>query len=90
MLRPDGFVRVDDLVRALALLSEQSADPAEQMKRPKLKGLDFAGLESIVKEDKKGRYLMRREPEDGGEWWIRANQGHSVMVRQRCSSGDSS
>ncbi|KAK4702047.1 hypothetical protein P7C70_g4180, partial [Phenoliferia sp. Uapishka_3] len=63
VLRPDGFVRVDEL-----------------MKRPKLKGLDFTGLEAIVAEDKKGRYLMRREPEDGGEWWIRANQGHSVIV----------
>ena len=52
------------------------------MKRPKLKGLEFEGLEAIVKEDKKGRYLLRREPEgdESGEWWIRANQGHSVAV----------
>lgn len=55
------------------------------MKRPKLKGMDFAGLEAIVKEDAKGRYTMRREPvgDEEGEWWIRANQGHSVAV---CSS----
>ncbi|KAL8279346.1 hypothetical protein RQP46_008158 [Phenoliferia psychrophenolica] len=52
------------------------------MKRPKLKGLDFDALEQIVKDDKKGRYLMRKEPEgdENGEWWIRANQGHSVVV----------
>lgn len=53
------------------------------MKRPKLKGCDMKTLERIVRENAKQRFSMRPEPtghngED--ELWIRANQGHSVVV----------
>jgi RNA:NAD 2'-phosphotransferase (TPT1/KptA family) len=34
-----------------------------------------------VKADLKQRYdLVLEALESGGEWWIRANQGHSVQV----------
>ncbi|SCV71121.1 BQ2448_2709 [Microbotryum intermedium] len=73
VLRADGFVRVDDL-----------------LKRPKLKGVTFATLQRIVAENEKQRFMLQKEPKSGGaaptteeeefEWWIRANQGHSVQV----------
>lgn len=53
------------------------------MKRPKLKGCDLSTLERIVRDNAKQRFTMR--PESTGldgeeEMWIRANQGHSVVV----------
>ncbi|KAM0749586.1 putative tRNA 2'-phosphotransferase [Meredithblackwellia eburnea MCA 4105] len=74
-VRVDGFVKVDEL-----------------LKRPKLKDLEFSKLQEIVKDDNKGRYTLRKEDGNGavlegpsseeaeGEWWIRANQGHSIKV----------
>ena len=67
-----------------ALESRADAWPAQQMKRPKLKGCDLETLERIVRDNAKQRFSMRAEPtgEDGAdELWIRANQGHSVKVR---------
>lgn len=55
------------------------------MKRPKLKGCDMDTLERIVRDNAKQRFSMRAEPtsDDGrDEWWIRANQGHSIKVRR--------
>ncbi|KAG6825848.1 hypothetical protein H0H92_002196 [Tricholoma furcatifolium] len=43
--------------------------------RIKSQGLDMAGLQEIVKADAKKRYDL---VEDGGKWWIKANQGHSI------------
>ncbi|KAI5477983.1 tRNA 2'-phosphotransferase Tpt1 [Pseudohyphozyma bogoriensis] len=66
VLRKDGFVRVVDL-----------------MKRPKLKGCDMDTLERIVRDNAKQRFTMRAEPTGPNgeeEMWIRANQGHSVVV----------
>lgn len=56
----------------------------KQMARPKLKGLDMTTLERLVKDNAKQRFTMREEPTgvDGiPELWVRANQGHSVIVR---------
>jgi 2'-phosphotransferase len=53
------------------------------MKRPKLKGLDMETLERIVRENEKQRFSLRGESTgEGGdvEMWIRANQGHSIIV----------
>jgi len=50
-----------------------------------LKGCDLETLDRIVKDNAKQRFTMRPEPTgEGGEeeLWIRANQGHSVKVRQ--------
>lgn len=89
-LRPDGFVRVDDLVRLFLSSSARQCKltcrTAAQMKRPKLKGCDMATLERIVRDNAKQRFSMRTEPTgvDGAdELWIRANQGHSVKVSSR-------
>ncbi|KAI1793467.1 KptA family-domain-containing protein [Ganoderma leucocontextum] len=63
-MRPDGYVRVEELLA-----------------RPKLRELDFAGLQGIVKNDSKSRYnlVLEADPNSGDEtWWIRANQGHSM------------
>lgn len=87
VLRPDGFVRVEQLVRPPPFLSSgaRGAD-VEQIRRPKLKELDMVTLERIVRENAKQRFTMREEPTgEGGvaELWIRANQGHSVDVSLR-------
>lgn len=53
------------------------------MKRPKLKGCDLETLHRIVRDNAKQRFTIRSEPTgEGGaeEDWIRANQGHSVVV----------
>ncbi|KZP01573.1 phosphotransferase KptA/Tpt1 [Calocera viscosa TUFC12733] len=62
--------------------------------RPKLKGVEFAVLEGIVKNNDKKRYQMLFEPTDPvepgdtelkpteGTWWIRANQGHTLKVEE--------
>ncbi|SCZ99413.1 BZ3500_MvSof-1268-A1-R1_Chr3-1g06000 [Microbotryum saponariae] len=73
VLRGDGFVRVDEL-----------------LKRPKLKGVTFETIQRIVAENEKQRFTLQKEAKkpSGGdvaedaefEWWIRANQGHSVQV----------
>jgi len=54
-----------------------------QMKRPKLKGCDMETLTRIVRDNAKQRFAMRPEPTGPNgqdELWIRANQGHSVVV----------
>ncbi|SGY49202.1 BQ5605_C001g00750 [Microbotryum silenes-dioicae] len=73
VLRADGFVRVDQL-----------------LKRPKLKAVTFETIQRIVAENEKQRFTLQKEAKkpSGGdvaedaefEWWIRANQGHSVQV----------
>ncbi|KAJ7860448.1 phosphotransferase KptA/Tpt1 [Mycena olivaceomarginata] len=47
-----------------------------------LRGLDFAKLETIVRNDSKQRYHLLKEIRRGGTecWLIRANQGHSIPV----------
>ncbi|KAF8235217.1 hypothetical protein L208DRAFT_1257876 [Tricholoma matsutake] len=64
-MRADGYVRVADLL----------ANP-----RIKSKALDLVRLQEIVKADAKQRYELVLEGLDSGagEWWIRANQGHSI------------
>jgi len=70
-LRPDGYVKVSDILA-----------------RPKLKGVDFAQIRSIVETNDKKRFHLVHEPTDGESldpllvtgWWIRANQGHSIKV----------
>jgi 2'-phosphotransferase len=47
--------------------------------------LDLAGLQRIVENDSKQRYMLLKGPDDtsptaGEIWWIRANQGHSMKV----------
>ena len=49
--------------------------------------LDLAGLQGIVENDSKKRYMLAKGPDDtapmaGEVWWIRANQGHSLKVRR--------
>ncbi|KAA1468922.1 hypothetical protein DENSPDRAFT_795237 [Dentipellis sp. KUC8613] len=68
-MRPDGFVRVTDLLASPKLQTQ----------------LDFAGLEKIVQDDKKMRYTMmsgpdEKAPDAGDICWIRANQGHSMQT----------
>lgn len=93
-LRPDGFVRVTDLVRMTTGEKTELDSIAQkltilavlQMKRPKLKGCDLETLERIVRDNAKQRFTMRPEPSGpngADEMWIRANQGHSVQVSTR-------
>jgi len=58
-----------------------------QLANPKVKSqaLDLPGLQGIVKADSKQRYDLVLEGlnSGAGEWWIRANQGHSIKVCTR-------
>ena len=62
LMREDGYMKVEDLL----------ANP-----KVKSQSLDFAGLQEIVKADKKNRFHLLAGAE-ANEWWIRANQGHSM------------
>ncbi|KAF9077995.1 KptA family-domain-containing protein [Rhodocollybia butyracea] len=50
------------------------------LENPKIKSqaLDLKGLQEIVEADSKQRYSLICE--DGDEWWIKANQGHSIKA----------
>lgn len=68
-MRPDGYIRVSDL---LALPRVSSPTP-----------LDLAALQRMVEGDSKQRYTLIQGPDEttpmaGDVWWIRANQGHSM------------
>lgn len=84
-IRADGYVKVADIVRILSLappLGHSCSCFVVQLTNPKVKGqgLDLEGLKGIVECDAKKRYDLRCEDENG-EWWIRANQGHSMKAR---------
>jgi len=69
-MRPDGYVRVNDLLASPRLSS--STTP-----------LDLTMLQRIVENDSKQRYMLLEGPDEaaptaGAVWWIRANQGHSL------------
>ncbi|TFY64646.1 hypothetical protein EVJ58_g2484 [Rhodofomes roseus] len=67
-MRPDGYVRVDDLVCAAIPLGRAAISVT---------------LKNIVQNDSKSRYDLKCERDESLEppkeiWWIRANQGHSM------------
>ncbi|KAI0676105.1 KptA family-domain-containing protein [Trametes maxima] len=63
-MRPDGYVRVDELLQR-PKLRELSFDALQQIVKDDAKGRYSLSLEA--------------DPKTGGEsWWIRANQGHSM------------
>ncbi|KAH9975823.1 KptA family-domain-containing protein [Lactifluus volemus] len=69
-MRPDGYVRITDLLASSRLSSYT---------------LDLAALQSIVENDNKNRFKLFKGPDDaspmdGEIWWIRANQGHSMKT----------
>ncbi|KAG7093477.1 hypothetical protein E1B28_007152 [Marasmius oreades] len=68
-MRADGYVKVTDLLSNPKLSSQN---------------LDLAGLQSIVQADAKQRYSLTSEKNGSGveEWWIKANQGHSLKSVQ--------
>ncbi|KAI9464531.1 KptA family-domain-containing protein [Lactarius psammicola] len=70
-MRPDGYVRVNDLL-ALPRLSSSTQ-------------LDLATLQRLVENDSKNRYMLRKCPDEAAPtaddiWWICANQGHSLKA----------
>ncbi|KAK1224647.1 tRNA 2'-phosphotransferase [Marasmius sp. AFHP31] len=64
-MRPDGYVKVTDLLRNPKLASQE---------------VDLVGVQAIVQADAKQRYSLISEKDGSGsdEWWIKANQGHSI------------
>ncbi|OBZ73607.1 putative tRNA 2'-phosphotransferase [Grifola frondosa] len=55
----------------------------ELLKSPKMREVDFATLQELVKKDNKNRFNLLFEPDKNSSstkevWWIRANQGHSM------------
>lgn len=90
-MRPDGYVKVDDLVRLYTSKQFYHLICFPQLRLPKLGSVGFLELEHIVKQDLKKRYnlLLEAAPTTwrggseiamGPVWWIRANQGHSLQV----------
>jgi RNA:NAD 2'-phosphotransferase (TPT1/KptA family) len=88
-MRPDGYVRVTDLVSPdrndIPCTICQCFKP--KMRAPKLaNSLDFPALKEIVQSDSKRRYTFLYEPDptsgsNEAIWWIRAtDQGHSIKV----------
>jgi len=70
-MRPDGYVRVSDLLASPRLSSSHTP-------------LELAALQRIVENDAKKRYMLLEGPDEtapmaGDVWWIRANQGHSLQ-----------
>ncbi|POG71575.1 putative tRNA 2'-phosphotransferase [Rhizophagus irregularis DAOM 181602=DAOM 197198] len=62
-IRPDGYVKVDDLMRL-----------------PRFRGTTFEKIQQVVNENDKQRFhLFERKSEGVSTWWIRANQGHSMV-----------
>ncbi|KAL0066115.1 tRNA 2'-phosphotransferase [Marasmius tenuissimus] len=69
-MRPDGYVKVTDLLRNPKLASQD---------------VDLASVQAIVQADAKQRYSLISEKDESGsdEWWIKANQGHSIKASIR-------
>lgn len=86
-MRPDGCVKVADLVGWVDFRCGHALILTRQLANPKLKSqsLDVPGLQEMVKADKKQRFglVFEEDPSNAseGEWWIKANQGHSIKVR---------
>jgi 2'-phosphotransferase len=61
----------------LSLDSQGYVSTTALLKQPKLSQLSLSTLRHIVDNDQKGRYNLIQTD---GEWKIRANQGHSIML----------
>ncbi len=91
-MRPDGCVRVSDLVcvifRSGQVYGNLLRRGIVKLASPRLSSptqLDLPGLQRIVENDSKKRYMLLKGPDDTSPttdeiWWIRANQGHSLKV----------
>ncbi|CAG8682676.1 9465_t:CDS:2, partial [Dentiscutata erythropus] len=66
-IREDGYVKLDDLLRL-----------------PRFKKTTFEEIKFVVDNSDKKRFALTQETSDDGvsSWWIRANQGHSIEVKQ--------
>ncbi|CCG82215.1 Putative tRNA 2'-phosphotransferase [Taphrina deformans PYCC 5710] len=64
----------------LTLRADGYISVASILSRPKLSNLkaDLEKIQEVVAKDNKTRFTMMQE--EGGEWFIRANQGHSLAV----------
>ncbi|CAG8711975.1 14186_t:CDS:2, partial [Acaulospora morrowiae] len=66
-IREDGYVKLEELMR-----------------HPKLTGKTFGDIRSIVDNNDKQRFTLIQETQEDGMpvWLIRANQGHSMEVKE--------
>nr|CAG8433910.1 7405_t:CDS:2 [Entrophospora candida] len=64
-IREDGYIKLEEL-----------------FKLPRFKGRTFEEIKKLVKENDKQRFTLKQETSDDNitEWWIRANQGHTLEV----------
>lgn len=84
-IRRDGYARVSDVVRPQTHTTAiDGSYSLRQLSNPMFRDATFSQLQEIVKRDQKSRYHLLFEPQASGptvdEWWIRANQGHSIKV----------
>ena len=86
-LRPDAFLPVSSLVgRAGVRAAERKVELRLQLALPSFSRVSFEEIQRVVDLDAKGRYTLRWEPDEpqgaahAGQWWICANQGHSIAV----------
>ncbi|KAF0554876.1 putative tRNA 2-phosphotransferase [Gigaspora margarita] len=66
VIREDGYVKLDDL-----------------LKLPRFKRTTFEDIKFVVDNNDKKRFTLTQEvsDDDASSWWIRANQGHSIEVK---------
>ncbi|KAF8147328.1 KptA family-domain-containing protein [Mycena galopus ATCC 62051] len=67
----------------LAMRADGCVKVTDLLANPKLKTLDLAALQEIVKADSKQRYNLLFEAgtdPEAGLWWMKANQGHSIRT----------
>ncbi|ORY93298.1 phosphotransferase KptA/Tpt1 [Syncephalastrum racemosum] len=62
----------------LSLRDDGYLKVTDLLARPKFKGVTFEQIQYVVDTNDKQRYKLLQED---GEWWIRANQGHSLKVK---------
>jgi len=71
-MRPDGYVRVDELLKLPKLSSVGFVDLEKIVQN------DAKGRYTLLLEPTPSNYLQGAEVASGPVWWIRANQGHSM------------
>ncbi len=69
-IRNDGYIRLDDVLDRPRVKSVNMAEAEGGKRRPGMEDVD-----KVVEGNDKKRFELT---EEGGEWWVRAVQGHSL------------
>ncbi|KAJ3107170.1 tRNA 2'-phosphotransferase 1 [Phlyctochytrium bullatum] len=86
-IRPDGYVRFEDLVGPLESPYGNSKLihlVGNKVKFKKLVNVKLEEIQAVVQNNDKQRFALLEEPP--GQWWVKANQGHSIEEFSDASS----